>query len=141
MLEWGERVVLSRRAAHLYQARRSADERRPARRFVIVLRESPHERKGDVHVGIDEAREHKLPRGIDDLGSRRGGKASSDRRDRFVLAVDIRHVTGVRRDHFAILDQEAHEGTLCVKRAWRKDESRALPGAKAAGNGWVFVRQ
>src|SRR5881397_2039555 len=87
--EAGERVVRTRRAAHLDEGGGAADERGAAAGFVGVLRERAHERQVDVNVRIDEARENVFARGVDDFSAGWGVKVPADSCDGFALAEDV----------------------------------------------------
>ncbi len=100
-----ERIVGLRRAHHFNHRRRAADQRRPAAGRIRILGERAHERQIDVHVRIDEAGKHELPRGVNHLRPRRRTQVRPNRRDRFVLAPDIRLITFGGGHNFRVLHQ------------------------------------
>ena len=98
-------IVGPARTDHLDQRRGAADQGRPARAFVGVLGERPHERQVDVHMRIDEAGED-VPAGrIDHLGVFRRRQIRADRRDRFAFAEDVALEAGVRGHDLAVADE------------------------------------
>src|SRR5258705_11809795 len=61
-----QRIVVAIGAAHFNVGCRSTYERRDASSLVRVFCKSRHERKIDVHVGINEARKNEFAGGVDD---------------------------------------------------------------------------
>ena len=78
-LEGGQRPIGPRRANHLDEGCRAADERSLAGRLVRVLGEGAHERQVDVNVGVNETGEDVFAFGVNDLGARRGRRLRSMR--------------------------------------------------------------
>ena len=101
-------IFLPAGAAHFDERRRSADERRPAARVVVVFGERAHERQIDMHVRIDESRKHILAGGIDDFGAARRRQVVADRGDRFAFAEDVGNVLVGCRGDLAVFDKKRH---------------------------------
>src|SRR6267142_2427148 len=103
-----QRIVVAIGTAHLNVGCRSTYERRDAAGLVRVFGKGRHERKIDVHMGIDETRKNEFAGGVDDFRVRRSLNTFADACDGFVFDVDIRLDARAHRHNFAISDQQGH---------------------------------
>src|SRR6267142_4175580 len=103
-----QRIVVAIGTAHLNVRCRSTYERRDAAGLVRVLGKGRHERKIDVHMGVDETRKNEFAGGVDDFRVRRSLDIFADACDSFVFDVDIRLDSRAHRHDFTIPDQQGH---------------------------------